>query len=128
VPWEFDVQVHVHKRRVPVQFPERVLVGFDDATLKAYIHFVMLDDENIVFVRAVACDYGSRGNGYAADAYDAMFEDLAQFGWIDDFEVEGNIHRLNVASQRAFERAGGYFIEDATSDMEVWRIARPRSA
>jgi hypothetical protein len=123
-PWEHEVQVHVHSKRPPVQLPDRILLGFDGDALAAYINYLIVEEpeESFIFVRAMACAYDSRGNGYGAEAYDAMFADLATLGWTEDYEVEANIHQSNVHSIRTFEGAGGYFMSDAAGGMEIWRL------
>jgi RimJ/RimL family protein N-acetyltransferase len=122
--WEYDVQAAIHKLRVPRQLPERVLLGFDGDVLRAVITYVLLDDCNQVFVHLIACDHSARGNGYAAEAYEAMFADLAELGWMGGYEVEGNVHPKNEASKRAFARMGGQLVE-TIGGYEVWRLTRP---
>jgi predicted GNAT superfamily acetyltransferase len=130
-PWELEVQSKIHGRTPPVQLPHRMLLGFNRDALQAYISFELVEDPPggeppFVFVKAVACAHSARGRGYAGEAYEAMFADLSKMGWVDGFEVEANIHRLNEASKSAFEKAGGYFMEEAIANLEVWRLARPR--
>jgi hypothetical protein len=109
-----------------------MLLGFNRDVLSAYISFEVVEDPPggeppFVFVKTVACAYSTRGRGYAGEAYEAMFVDLMGMGWTDGFEVEANIHRSNEASKSAFEKAGGYLMEEAVEDLEIWRLARPKS-
>lgn len=133
--YEYDVQSEVHKLR-PRRMPERQLLGFDEkGILRAVITYVIIearveDDELVeagdqVFVRLVACDQSCRGQGLAAQAYAAMFADLASLGWVGGFEVEGNIHSDNDASKRAFARAGAKFDSYAAGGYEIWKIVVP---
>ncbi|MCR2791463.1 hypothetical protein NQ156_00105 [Microbacterium sp. zg.Y625] len=113
--------------------PERQLLGFDgDGILRAVITYVMIEARieeyelvetgDQVFVRLVACDQSCRGQRLAGQAYAAMFADLESLGWVGGFEVEGNIHRDNGASKKAFARAGAKFVSVAAGNHEIWKI------
>lgn len=122
--WELEIQAYIHKLRPPFQLPYRVLLGFDDSEkLLAVIMYDLLNDCNQVFVRGVACAHEARGNAYAGDAYEAMFEDIRGLGWTHDFEVEGNVHVSNTASKRAFARIGGAHVR-TEGKYETWRLQR----
>lgn len=116
--------------------PERQLLGFDEnGILRAVITYVIIEarieeDELVetgdqVFVRLVACDQSCRGQGLAGQAYAAMFADLESLGWVGRFQVEGNIHRDNEASKKAFARAGAKFDSNAADNYEIWKIVIP---
>lgn len=120
--WEYTVQLLVHKIKVPVQLPRRILLGFDESgTLRAAIHYTLYDEEDLCWVEFIACDQETRGRGYAAEAFEAMFRDLADLGWTRGYEIAGRIHPKNESSKRAFQRAGGTFCQ-MDGDLERWSL------